>query len=118
MEITRKLLRERFKNIAAIGGDGTINEVASGFFEFKIQGHVSFKNLDKLKVRSELVNPEGVLWITPSGTRNVLAASLGLKHQGSEALMRIKQMKKRKIGVIGVTLADRINHDVTTIGLS
>lgn len=43
----------------------------------------------------------------------MLAASPGLKHQGPEALMRIKQMKKRRIDVIGVTLTDRTNHDVT-----
>lgn len=112
-EITRNLLREGFKNIAAVGGDGTLNEIANGFFEFKIQGNVSFRNLDKLKVRLDLVNPEGVLWIIPSGTRNVLAASLGLKHRGIDALMHIKHMKKRSIDVIGVILTDNKNHPAT-----
>jgi diacylglycerol kinase family enzyme len=112
-EITRNLLREGFKNIAAVGGDGTLNEIANGFFEFKIQGHVSFRNPDKLKVRLELVNPEGVLWIIPSGTRNVLAASLGLKHRAIDAFMHIKHMKKRSIDVIGVILTDNKNHRAT-----
>jgi diacylglycerol kinase family enzyme len=32
--LTREYLKEGFKNIVAIGGDGTINEVANGFFLF------------------------------------------------------------------------------------
>lgn len=61
----------------------------------------------------ELVNPEGVLWIIPSGTRNVLAASLGLKHRAIDAFMHIKHMKKRSIDVIGVILTDNKNHRAT-----
>src|SRR3712207_8807925 len=31
--LARKFLKQGFKNIVAIGGDGTLNEVANGFFE-------------------------------------------------------------------------------------
>jgi diacylglycerol kinase (ATP) len=43
----------------------------------------------------------------------VLAASLGLQHQGNESLLRIKQMKRRKIDVIGVIVTDQYNPAVT-----
>ena len=32
--LAREYLRKGFKNIIAVGGDGTINEVANGFFYF------------------------------------------------------------------------------------
>lgn len=31
--VTRKLLRKGYSNIVDVGGDGTINEVANGFFD-------------------------------------------------------------------------------------
>jgi diacylglycerol kinase (ATP) len=59
------------------------------------------------------VNPKAAFWIVPSGSRNVLAASLGIKHQGIEAFRNVRQMKKRKIDVIGVTVTDKGNPSKT-----
>jgi diacylglycerol kinase (ATP) len=108
--LTRKLLKRGYGNIAAIGGDGTINEVANGFF------NISPKNssaLDPMKFRPEPrlspVNAKAALWIIPSGSRNVLASSLGILHQGINSFRRIQNMKKRKIDVIGVSIADSNN---------
>jgi diacylglycerol kinase (ATP) len=109
--ITRKLLKMGYKNIVAVGGDGTINEVANGFFgkakNRSVLNPAKFKPERKL----EQVNPNGVFWIVPSGSRNVLAASLGLQHQGVESFKRMREMKRRKIDVIGVTVRDKSSYN-------
>ena len=111
--ITRKVLKIGYKNIVAVGGDGTINEVANGFFGTKAKNR-SALNPAKLKERKlEQVNPNGVFWIVPSGSRNVLAASLGIVHQGIESFKHMREMKRRKIDVIGVTVTDKDNPSIT-----
>ena len=112
--ITRKLLKIGYKNIVAVGGDGTINEVANGFFGTKAKNR-SALNLVKFKPERTLeqVNPNGVFWIVPSGSRNVLAASLGIQHQGIESFRHIREMKRRKIDVVGVTVTDKDNPAIT-----
>jgi len=108
--LTRKLLKKGYNNIAAIGGDGTINEVANGFFNINPKNRSA---LDPMKFRPEPklspVNAKAALWIIPSGSRNVLASSLGILHQGINSFRRIQNMKKRMIDVIGVTIADSNN---------
>jgi diacylglycerol kinase family enzyme len=114
--ITRKLLKAGYKNIAAVGGDGTINEVANGFFNIKAKNRSA---LDPIKFKPETslnpVNPKATLWIIPSGTRNVLAASLGIPYQGVESFKNMNQMKRRKMDVIGVTIADKDNPAITRV---
>ena len=111
---TRKLLRKGYKNIVAIGGDGTINEIANGFFNLQPQNR-NIENLVKFSfdTKLKLINPNGVLYIIPSGSRNVLARSFGLKHQGEQALKRIKQMKRRKMDAILAVITDKNSPSLT-----
>ena len=113
--MTRKLLKEGYKNIVAVGGDGTINEVANGFFYNRSSRNNAVTSSSRFKPRShlKLVNPDGVLYIIPSGTRNVLAASLRLQYKGIDSFMHINEMKKSKIYVIGVTTADKDDPTLT-----
>jgi len=114
ISITRQLLRKGYKNIVAVGGDGTINEVANGFFDFESQNKQT-KDLGKFRLdsRLKLINPKGIMYVIPSGSRNVLARSLELKHQGAESLMRIRHMKRRKIDVIAATITDKETPSLT-----
>jgi diacylglycerol kinase (ATP) len=109
--ITRKLLRKGYKNIVAVGGDGTINEVANGFFNIKSQNNDNGKF--KLDSKLKPINPKGIMYVIPSGSRNVLARSLELKHQGAESLMRIRHMKRRKMDVIVATITDKETPSLT-----
>jgi diacylglycerol kinase (ATP) len=111
--LARKLLRAGYKNIVAVGGDGTLNEIANGFFNIKSKNKSALDYTRfKLPSKLDLINPNGVFWIVPSGSRNVLAASLGLSHQGIESFTRIRQMKKSKIDVIGVSVTDKLNSSL------
>ena len=113
--MTRKLLEEGYKNIVAVGGDGTINEIANGFFYNRSSKNNSVTSSSGFKPTSHLkaVNPDGVLHIIPSGSRNVLAASLRLQYEGIDSFMHINEMKKSKIDVIGVTTADKDDSTLT-----
>src|ERR1044072_4829212 len=91
ISMTRKLLRKGYRNIVAVGGDGSINEVANGFFNLGSHNKQT-KDFSKVTLdsRLKLINPKGILHVIPSGSRNVLARSLELKHQGVESLIRIR----------------------------
>jgi diacylglycerol kinase family enzyme len=112
--VTRKLLQKGYKNIVAIGGDGTINEIANGFFIIQPQNR-NPSNLEKyiFDTRLKLSNPNGAMYIIPSGSRNVLARSLGLKHQGVQSLKRIKQMKRRKMDAILAVITNKDSPSLT-----
>src|SRR4029453_2859554 len=114
ISMTRKLLRKGYKNIVAVGGDGSINEVANGFFNLASRNKQT-KDLNKVTLdsRLKLINPKGILHVIPSGSRNVLARSLELKHQGVESLIRIRHMKRSKIDVIRAIITDKDNASLT-----
>jgi YegS/Rv2252/BmrU family lipid kinase len=92
--LARDMLRKGFDKIVAIGGDGTINEVANGFFEESI----GVRGGNKLRP----INPDAVMGILPCGTRNVLAKSLGLPVEVVKSCQNFVAGSTKKIDVISV----------------
>jgi diacylglycerol kinase (ATP) len=64
--VTRSALRNGVNSIAVIGGDGTLSEVAEGFFQFN----------DNLDVPPTPINPDAILAILPAGTGDDFARGL------------------------------------------
>jgi diacylglycerol kinase (ATP) len=103
--LTRDFLRKGFKKIVALGGDGTINEIANGFFEEISLGNNSSNN--KTKPASPIlkpINPEATMGLVPSGSRNVLAKSLDLPDGIIECCQRFVNAKPQKIDVIAAVI--------------
>lgn len=119
--LTRDLLKKGFSRIVAIGGDGTINEVANGFFtqlEKEQRGTIGNINAHKLSNNESQnkgqfpkspvlkpVNPEAIMGLLPSGTRNVLAKSLDFPEDIAQCCSNFVAGKSKKIDVISATVS-------------
>jgi YegS/Rv2252/BmrU family lipid kinase len=95
--LARDFLRKGFGKVVAIGGDGTINEVANGFFEESTGARGS---------RLKPINPDAIMGIVPCGTRNVLAKSLGLPTSVVESCRNFVGGSPEKIDLIAVAATD------------
>jgi diacylglycerol kinase (ATP) len=110
--LTRKFLKRGVKKVIAIGGDGTINEVANGFF-FPEGRQINNK---KIVTRSKNdfpqpdnllpINPKAIFGIIPSGTRNVLAKSLSLPQGIDECCQNYLQATTQMIDVLTATVTN------------
>lgn len=111
--IARDYLRKGFTDIYSVGGDGTINEIANGFFE-------ETKGIENCASRSQMkaINKNAKLAVIPCGTRNVLAKSLGLSGGIVECRRRAASVSGRsmkKIDVIGVQATNKEDGSKTSM---
>jgi diacylglycerol kinase (ATP) len=124
--LTRRFLSMGVKNIVAIGGDGTINEVANGFFSYpehplsrmhntiESKGNKNNNTMFFYSSSNPLkpINPSAVMTFLPCGTRNVLTKSLGLPDgvmHCSQVLLD-KPIRTKRIDVIRATVTDFNDH--------
>ncbi|HET8793200.1 MAG TPA: diacylglycerol kinase family protein [Nitrososphaeraceae archaeon] len=104
---TRQHLKKNYKKIIAIGGDGTLNEVANGFFETSSKPSTfDFQTSHNLTP----ISKEAVLGIIPAGTRNILAKSLNIPLNPQIICKQISKMKPKKIDIISVLLTQKSNR--------
>jgi len=88
-EISRAAIKEGSELIVGIGGDGTVNEIANGFYE-------DYK----------LINPEAILGIVPSGRGSDFSRSLNIKPGLKSALQVITQASSSAIDIGRVSYKD------------
>jgi diacylglycerol kinase (ATP) len=120
--LTRNFIKKGCKKIVAIGGDGTINEVANGFFEEDIQIHGSsseYNNKDNDTFLTQAIfkpiNSAAVMAVFPCGTRNVLVKSLDLPADFAECCQNFDTYKQQKVDVISVKATNIENHSKTAM---
>jgi diacylglycerol kinase (ATP) len=114
--LTRQFLKQGFKKVVAIGGDGTLNEVANGFFEEPVGIHSNKINGGGPATGSppvKPINPDAIMGVVPAGTRNVLAKSLGLPEGIANCCKTFQLGKPKKMDVIYGTVTNQEDHSST-----
>lgn len=81
-ELARKAIKEGTDLVIGVGGDGTMNEIANGFFEDR-----------------RIINPEATLGIVPSGTGCDLTKSLNIPAGLKDALKVIREAPSVRMDV-------------------
>jgi diacylglycerol kinase (ATP) len=114
--LARRFLKQGFKKVVAIGGDGTLNEVANGFFEEPVGIHSNKINGGPATEFPPLkpINPDAIMGFVPAGTRNVLAKSLGLPEGVANCCKTFQLGKPKKMDVIYATVTSQEDHSSTT----
>jgi diacylglycerol kinase (ATP) len=115
-KLARQFLKQGFKKVVAIGGDGTLNEIANGFFEEPVGIHSNKIDGEPVAGSPPLkpVNPDAIMGIVPAGTRNVLAKSLGLPEGVANCCRTFQLGKPKKMDVIYATVTSQEDHSSTT----
>jgi len=93
-EITRQVIKEGTELVIGVGGDGTMNEIANGFFEDR-----------------KMINPEATLGVVPSGTGCDLTKSLNIPPGLTGALKVITEAPSVRMDVGKVRFANHSGAD-------
>jgi diacylglycerol kinase (ATP) len=112
--LARKFLKQGFKKVVAIGGDGTLNEVANGFFEDPVGIHSNRIDTAAEFPPLKPINPDAIMGVIPAGTRNVLAKSMGLPEGISNCCNAFLLGKPKKMDVICATVTNPEDRSLMT----
>jgi diacylglycerol kinase (ATP) len=112
--LTRQFLKQGFKKVLAIGGDGTLNEVGNGFFEEPVGIHSDKINGPAESAPLKSINPDAIMGVIPAGTRNVLAKSLGLPEGIVACCKAFSVGNPKKIDAIYATATNKEDPSSTT----
>ncbi len=82
IDLTREAIKSGSELIIGVGGDGTVNEIANGFFENR-----------------RIINPETTLGIVPSGTGCDLIKSLNIPSGLNDSMKLIAESGSSRIDV-------------------
>ncbi|WP_257462393.1 diacylglycerol/lipid kinase family protein [Archangium lipolyticum] len=88
--LTRQALLDGYECVAAVGGDGTVNEVVNGFF-----------------ADGKAINPQAALGLIPRGTGGDFRRAFGWDLELDSALARLRTDKTEPFDV---GLAEYVNH--------
>jgi YegS/Rv2252/BmrU family lipid kinase len=83
-EIVRELIKDGFDLIIGVGGDGTLNEISSGFFS---------------DYSGKTINQDAALGIIPSGTGSDFIRFMKVPKEFEKSVALIKNSKNKKIDV-------------------
>lgn len=98
----REALRAGYRTIAVVGGDGTLGEVVTGFFEPEVEGVSATARWTPARV-----SPEAALAVLPAGTGNDFARGLEGERASLERwLARLVKHGRRDAGAETVRAVD------------
>ena len=87
-EIARGLIKDGFDLIIGVGGDGTLNEISSGFFS---------------DFSGKAINQDAALGIIPSGTGSDFIRFMKIPREFEKSAALIKNSKNKKIDIGKIT---------------
>jgi len=97
-EIARELLKQGFDLLIGVGGDGTLNEISSGFFSAQ---------------SGRVINDDAAVGIIPSGTGSDFIRFMKVPKEFEKSAARIKNSPNKKIDIGKITYSGALGKNKT-----